>query len=357
VTKRVIIVGAGIIGAAIAYHLARAGALVTVVDGGEPGGLATRASFAWINASSGNPQFYFRFRMRSMAEWRRLDKEVARIGIRWCGGLLWDLPRNALEAFAREHASWGYGIRSIDSAEALRLEPNLAEPPEFAVHVAEEGVVEPLKAARALLAAAEAHGALIRGHVHVKRLFATGGSVVGVETEEGRIEADHVVLAAGAGVPPLAAGVGVKVPLTTPAGLLIYAMPSPKLLNGLVLAPELHLRQTADGRIVAGADFGGAAPGLKPEETAPALFARVQAFIKGGDRLVFDSHTVGYRPMPSDEIPIIGWAPGVPGLYIAAMHSGITNAPAVGLFAAREILEGERDPLLAPFGIERFAAA
>ena len=51
----------------------------------------------------------------------------------------------------------------------------------------------------------------------------------------------------------------------------------------------------------------------------------------------------------------LGSADGVGGLYIAVMHSGITLAPAVGLFTAREILYGERDPLLAPYGLSRFA--
>ena len=53
--KRIIVVGAGIIGASIAWHLAKAGAEVTVLEAGEPGGVATRNSWAWINASWGNP--------------------------------------------------------------------------------------------------------------------------------------------------------------------------------------------------------------------------------------------------------------------------------------------------------------
>jgi glycine/D-amino acid oxidase-like deaminating enzyme len=354
--KAIVVVGAGIIGASIAYHLARAGAPVIVVDAGEPGGLATRASWAWINASWGNPKFYFRFRIRSMKEWRRLGEEVPGIGVRWCGGLLWDLPKDQLEAFAREHESWGYGIRRVSRAEAQKIEPNLAEPPAFAVHVAEEGVVEPLIAARALLAAARSLGVEVRGHTHVKRLLASDGAVVAIETEQGQIAADRVVLAAGAGVPPLAAGIGVNVPLTTPAGLLVHSRPVGKLLNGLVMAPELHLRQTAEGRLVAGSDFGGAEPGRAPEETARALFAKVQAMVKNGDRLEFDFHGVGYRPTPADELPIIGTVPGTGGLSLAVMHSGITNAAAVGLFVAREILENERDELLTPFGLERFTS-
>src|SRR6202521_421792 len=113
----VLIVGAGIIGASIAWHLARAGARVTVTDAGEPGGIATRNSWAWINASWGNPETYFRLRVRSMDEWRRLERELPGIQVAWGGGLTWELPPDELEAFAVEHASWGYGIRRVDRAE------------------------------------------------------------------------------------------------------------------------------------------------------------------------------------------------------------------------------------------------
>ena len=58
----------------------------TAIGAGEPGGLATRASWAWINASWGNPEFYVRLRMRSMKEWRRLAEEIPDLKPRWVGG-------------------------------------------------------------------------------------------------------------------------------------------------------------------------------------------------------------------------------------------------------------------------------
>jgi glycine/D-amino acid oxidase-like deaminating enzyme len=58
--------------------------------------------------------------------------------------------------------------------------------------------------------------------------------------------------------------------------------------------------------------------------------------------------------MPKDERPIAGYAPGIEGLYVAVTHSGVTNAPAIGAFAADEILKGERNPLIRPYGLDRF---
>jgi len=74
-TPHVIVVGAGIVGASIARHLAKAGARVTVVEAGEPGGVATRSSWAWINASSGSPEPYFRLRHRSQEEWWQGERD------------------------------------------------------------------------------------------------------------------------------------------------------------------------------------------------------------------------------------------------------------------------------------------
>ncbi|MDX8466416.1 FAD-binding oxidoreductase [Mesorhizobium sp. VK23B] len=352
--KHVIVIGAGIIGASIAWHLTKAGARVTVVSTSGAGGVATPNSFAWINASWGNPETYFRLRIRAMAEWNRLAKDLPGLPLAWCGGLCWDLPADRLEAYAAEHSSWGYGIERVDAKQAARIEPNLAEIPDFALYVAKEGVAEPVAATKALLADAEGRGArIIMGTVD--KLALTNGKVTAAVVSGETIAADEVVIAAGAGAPAIAATAGIELPIETPPGLIVHSRPHKRLLNGLVLAETLHMRQTAEGRIIAGSDFGGGDPSDNPEAAARELLATMQAMLRGADGLEYDFHTVGYRPTPIDGFPIVSRAEGVGGLYIAVTHSGITLAPAVGLFAAREILDGERDALLAPYTLSRFA--
>ncbi|TIS56119.1 MAG: FAD-binding oxidoreductase [Mesorhizobium sp.] len=351
----VIVIGAGIIGASIAWHLAKAGARVTIIDDSGAGGVATPNSFAWINASWGNPEKYFRLRTRSMAEWTRLAKDLPGIPLAWCGGLCWDLPAAELEAYAAEHSAWGYGIERVDRAQAGLIEPNLTELPDFALYVAEEGVAEPVATTQALLADAERLGARVLTGTAVTALTQINGMLTGVDTSGGRIAADEVVIAAGAGSAAIAATAGIKLPIETPPGLIVHSRPYKKLLNGLVIGDRLHMRQTAERRIIAGSDFGGADPGMDAEATARDLFSAMKAMLRGADGLELDFHTVGYRPTPIDGFPIIGRAEGASGVYVAVMHSGITLAPAVGLFAAREILDGARDPLLAPYGLERFS--
>jgi glycine/D-amino acid oxidase-like deaminating enzyme len=352
-SPQILVVGTGIIGASIAWHLAAAGARVTVLAADEPGGVATPGSFAWINAGWGNTEPYFRLRKLAMAEWRRLAAEVPGIGPAWCGGLRWDLTAAELEAYCRQHGHWGYDIRAVDRAEAARLEPRLAEPPALAVHVAEEGAVEPRSTAVALLADASRRGARLAPRVAATALMMKRGAIAGIETDSGPWPADEVVVAAGVGSAALAATAGIRLPLTASPGLLVHSRPYPRLLNGLVMAPGLHMRQTAEGRIVGGADFGGSDPGADPGAAARAVLTRARAMLLGADDLVLDFHTVGHRPRPADGLPIVGRADGVAGLWLAVMHSGITLAPAVGRLVTEELLHGRRDPLLMPYGLAR----
>lgn len=348
--KSVIVVGAGIIGASIAHHLVRQGCAVTVVDAEGVGGIATRRSFAWINASWGNPEFYVRFRLRAMAEWRVLANEVPNVGVDFCGGLIWDLPPDRLEAFANEHSGWGYGIRRVDADGARAVEPSLKSPPAFALHVAEEAMVEPEIAAEALLDAA----GLTPLRRTVTRLTTKSGRVTGVATADGDIHADEVVLAAGAQTAELARSAGVEIAMDAPAGLIAHSTVLPKrILKGLVMSPELHVRQTRAGRLIVGSDFAGSDPGDRGQEVAEDLIAQTKAILSGTDGMALDFFAVGHRPTPADGYPVIGRPKAADGLYVAVMHSGVTLAPLVGLLAAREIATGDRDADLAPFALDR----
>jgi glycine/D-amino acid oxidase-like deaminating enzyme len=351
--QRVLIIGAGIIGASIAWHLARAGARVTVIDASEPGGVATRNSWAWINASWGNPEPYFRLRVHAIGEWHRLEREVPGVHVAWVGSLLWEIPPERLKSFQAEHSTWGYDVREVERAEIRRIEPHLADPPEFAVHAPTEGAVEPLATSRALLAAAEALGTKIVANSPVTSLKLRDGRVIGAETSAGLLEADEVVLAAGVVTPDLMVPIGLTLPIRAAPALLVRTQPYEKRLNGLVMSPEMQLRQTPQGQFVAAVEYSpGDADGTQAATTALDL---MKAMIVPTPALLPDSHVVGIRPIPEDGFPVIGRARGVAGLYVAVMHSGITLAPAIGHFVADEILTGRRDGLVKPYGLERFS--
>lgn len=353
--KQHVVIGAGIIGASIAYHLAKAGAPTVIVDAGPDGGLATSGSLAWINASWGNPEAYFRLRMRSIAEWHRLSEELTPLPLRWTGSLTYDMPPADLDRYIARHSDWGYRIRLVGRDDITGREPNLREVPEQAALCDDEGMVEPVAASRIFRAAAIANGATYHAGTRVESIDVKGGRTASIVTSRGRIPADTIVIAAGIATPALLATVGAGLPLTTPEGLLVHSEPLPPVLTGLVIAPDFHVRQTTEGRLVAGFDFVGTVVGT-PEKAAQRLMQRLNDAFALPEPARLSHTTLEKRPTPADGFPAVGFLPEVAGLYVAVMHSGITLAPAIGVFAADEILTGNRDPLLRPYAPTRFSA-
>jgi glycine/D-amino acid oxidase-like deaminating enzyme len=165
------------------------------------------------------------------------------------------------------------------------------------------------------------------------------------------------VIAAGAGAATLLDSIGLSYDIATPAGLLVHSKPAGEILHTLLQTPDLHVRQTSEGRLVAGADFSGSDPADDPQGAAAALYRKVQEMVIGAEHVEMDFHTLGFRPTPGDGFPMIGRPLTHEGLYVTVMHSGITLAPAVGLFATAELLEGKRDPLIAAYHPDRLLKA
>lgn len=354
--QRVIIVGAGLIGATIAWHLSERGAQVTILEAGHPGGVATPNSFAWINSNYSFPEPYFRLRHHSMKDWHRLASAVPGLPVSLGGSIYLPAERIDLEEFVSRNAAWGYRVTLIDGARVRELEPNLLLKTEAAAHALDEGAVEPDGAAKMLVAAAVKKGAELRSETPVDGLVISGDRVSGVISGSECVEADEVVIAAGVHTAALASEAGIEIPLTSPSGLLAHTKPVSRVLNGLVLADGLHVRQKVNGELVAGADYQGSELADDPETGGRELLRRMREAIRCDEPLELECVTTGLRPMPGDGLPIVGRVPGITGLYVAVTHSGVTLCPAIGDFVSRELLDGERDALLAPFTPERFAS-
>ncbi|MEZ5925628.1 MAG: FAD-binding oxidoreductase [Hyphomicrobiaceae bacterium] len=353
--KQPVVIGAGIIGASIAYGLAKAGTPPVIIDAGPDGGLATQGSLAWINASWGNPEPYFRLRMRSIEEWRRLGTLWRDLPLRWTGSLTYDMPLPDLDRYVAQHRDWGYRIRLIRRQEIATREPRLTEIPEEAAFCEDEGMVEPVPAAQMFRQAAVELGATYHAATSVTAIDTKGRSVSGVVTGEGTIPADHVVVASGVAAPELLAPLGIGLPLTAPEGLLVHTEPMPAALRTIIVAPDFHVRQTVEGRLVAGFDFVGTVIGT-PAKAAQRLIRRLNETLDLPEPARLAHTTMEQRPTPADGFPAVGFLPQVEGLYVAVTHSGMTLAPALGLMAAAELTGARRDPLLAPYGPARFAA-
>ena len=357
----IVIVGAGVIGASIAYHLAQRGAQVIILEKERPASGATGKSFAWINASfSKRPRSYYELNLLGIAGWRRLELELGgQLAVQWGGSVEWfpaGAEAAALKKSVRSHQQWGYPTHLVDEPEFGRLLPHVRPGPlGAACHSELEGTVDPLLAVSAILKKAEDLGARLQCPCRVTGLDLAGGRVRAVQTTDGRIDVATVVLAGGVDTPPLAAIAGVKVPLKNSPGVLAHTAPRSQMLVRLALAPGAHVKQHRDGRVVTGANFGGSPVTDASKDYGRKLVQRAAQFLPALDGAPVERVTVGYRVLPIDGLPILGFAARCPNLYIAAMHSGITLAPLVGQLAALEILDGAQVDLLQPYRPERFA--
>jgi len=248
----IVIAGAGIVGASIAYHLAKRGANVTVLEASQPGAGATGKSFGWINATfSKTPQSYFEFNRLGIAGWRRLQQELnGELQIQWGGSVAWFPPGDEADAFGqsvRRHQQWGYRTTFIDEAELRRLLPAVV-PGEIglAVWSEEEGTVDPLQATNVLLKRARQYGAEVLCPCEVTGLVCEGGLLRRIETTQGEIEVGTLVLACGVDSPRLAEMAGVRIPLKDSPGVLIHTAPQPRAIDRVVLAPGTHFKQECD---------------------------------------------------------------------------------------------------------------
>ena len=365
---KVTVVGAGIVGAAIAYSLTKRGAAVTVIDKGRPGGGATSHSFAWINATAKHPVSYHNFNRRSLGMWERFAKDLdTDVGLRWGGQMEWAATAEGaaeLESRAAQLQAWGYPCQMLDAAQMAELEPGLTPGQVTAAIYCElDGMVEPTVAAEACIRAAAKHGASVKLETEVTAL--TSNSSAATVTANGEnIDADVVVLAGGVDNTQLAAMAGITIPQQDSPGVVIRTNPIGRTLLSNVSVvyapplepgrPEIHLRQCLDGSAMIGE---GSQESLARDDSqghADELLARAAEYVpalKGASAVPVP---VGYRPMPLDGFPVLGYSPKAPNVYLALTHSGVTLAPLMAQLATMEIADGADVDLLSDYRPSRF---
>lgn len=369
----VVVVGAGIVGASIAYHLAQRQVAVTILERQQPGSGASSHSFAWLNAFSKEPYAYHDLNRRSLELWHRFAHDLqVTDGVHWGGEMHWvhtEAEAERLRQHIQHLQAWGYPARLISAAEVQRLEPGLRPGTVRAASLGpSDGHIEPDKIIAACLGHAQAQGAVLHTHTAVQGLRlqrngSTGQRVQAVQTAQGDIACDAVVLAAGTDTTALAALAGLAIPQEESPGVVVRTDARPRLLHAVsvlympsidTVRPEIHLRQLADGTVQIGEGSQESLARDDSQAHADALLARATHYLPAlaGARAI--PVPVGYRPMPRDGFPVLGFPAPVPNLYLALMHSGVTLAPLVGQLAATEIVDGARVESLAPYRPERF---
>lgn len=370
----VVVIGAGIIGALIAYHLCRRGASVTVIDQQTPGSGASGRSFAWINATAKLPASYHDLSRRSLEMWGRFAGQLeADVGLRWGGRLQWAATREGaaeLHERVQQLLQWGYPCRMVNESEMRELEPGLSPGPVAAAMYSDiDGTVDPEKVITACLQQATQWGMKLHqetpaiGFTLAER--ETGDvRVTAVKTEKGDLPCEVVVLAAGVGSTQLAAMAAINLPQPVSPGVTIKTDPRPPLLRTVPVLypprledgrPEIHLRQSSDGVVTVGEPKEESLNLNDSQQHAEDMLARAIHYLPGlaGARAI--ASAVTYRPMPRDGYPVLGFSQAAPNVYVALTHSGVTLAPLVGELAALEIVEGANVEMLSIYRPERFS--
>jgi glycine/D-amino acid oxidase-like deaminating enzyme len=375
--QRIVVIGAGVIGLNIAWRLAETGAQVTVVEASTPGTGTSGTSFAWLNASSkvDYSRAYFDLNARAMREHAALAS-VAKDGF-W-GRRTGDIEVavgasavSALESKVGRLKGMDYAAEMLTLAKLASLEPGATLPADAAAaFYAEEGWADVGLFVTALAGFCKASGVTLIETDPAVSVLQSGGRATGVKLTSGKeIAAEAVVTALGRWTTGFAEALGLHVPLVPPEakgskalGLLARVRPAQSAPQRMLHSPGVNWSPLAAGRALLASDAGDAT--VAEDRASGAAMAAAQELVEQATALnsVFAGSTVedasiGIRALPTDLNAICGWADGLPDLYIAVTHSGVTLSPLLGRLVAREVAGRESVEILSSFRPSRFRKA
>lgn len=372
-TADVVVIGGGVVGSALAYFLARAGASVAVVDRDPPGGQAAMlvAGILAPAVEAGAPGPFCELGLSSYQMFPGLAREMSvdlgiEIDLQATGGLriAWTEPgaaelRSSL-AWERER---GIDVTWLPGEDLRRLEPSLARGIVGGLYTSLMSHVNTARLVQGYLEGAARAGATIILGAAAHGLRRRGGRVVAVETARGPISAGQVVVSAGAWTGLYGTWLGTSTPIRPRKGQLMVVQPSPSAtarLRHIIYDAHNYLVPKADGTIVVGATEEDV--GFDRRVTLAGL----EFLVRVGTRAVpvlrqaeYRQTFGGFRPMPIDTMPIIGRAPECDNLIFATGHyrNGILLGPITGRLVT-QLAEGHPPEIaLEPFSPARFAAS
>jgi glycine/D-amino acid oxidase-like deaminating enzyme len=364
---KTVVIGAGVMGASVAYRLAQAGAAVTVLEATRIGGGTSGISFAWTNAHKKPPKPYHDLNVAGMKAHLALADEFGSTPWRHGGGSLeWtaEPERTAQRENIEQLRAWGYAAEWITPQQVLELEPDIDPATIGDAPVAffpEEGWLDPVVYAYAMLSAARLrHGAKIICGARVVDLIMAGDRVTGVRVADGtQYEADTVVNCAGRWTNEATRDAGLHLPLAPTVGFLVFTPPVAACLSRVVHSPVISARPDGAGRLLmhwnatdATLSFEARLSPSMPE--ARDLVRRVRLLLPSIGDVEPEAVRIAIRPIPGDHLSAIGPLPRTSGYYIAVTHSGVTMSPFLGAAAAEEIVHGRQRTELTDFRPARF---
>ncbi|WP_405186860.1 FAD-binding oxidoreductase [Streptomyces anulatus] len=357
---KVVVIGAGIVGAACAFHAAAAGLDVTVLDRGPVGAGTTSRGEGNILLSDKEPGPELELARLSRDLWDEAGEELGpeTVEFETKGGLVVASTPDALgalHAFAARQAAAGVRTEAVERVG--ELEPHAAPGLPGGVHYPQDAQVQPVLAAAGLLRAAVRHGARTHTGEVVAAVTGTDGRITGVRTADGTVlPADAVVNAAGTWGGEVGRRLGAPVEILPRRGFVLVTEPLPPMIRHKVYSADYvaNVASSDEGLetscVVEGTRAGTILIGASRERVGfdtsmnPAVVARLAAqacrlfpFLRG-------VHLIrayrGFRPYCPDHLPVIGPDPRVPGVVHACGHegAGIGLAPGTGALVTAQLL-------------------
>jgi glycine oxidase len=252
----------------------------------------------------------------------------------------------------REPLAKEMGMRVVEGKELRDMEPGLSPDVKTALFVRGDHWVNNQRLVTAYASAAAGRGVALRTGMEVSQLLADGRRVTGVVAAEERFEADCVLLAAGAWSAPLAASLGLHLPVVPVRGQMVAVSNIPALLRHAVHGSHGYLTPRPSGELLIGAtvEHVGFERAVTPEGLAHLLTGAIAVLPAIQSRPITRTWC-GFRPGTPDDMPVLGPWPELEGLFVATGHyrNGILLAPATAALMTQAILGGGTHDLIKPF--------
>ncbi|MFE9025363.1 NAD(P)/FAD-dependent oxidoreductase [Streptomyces iakyrus] len=374
-TCDVVVVGAGVVGAATALYAAREGLDTVVMDRGPVGGGTTGAGEGNLLVSDKEPGPELELALLSARLWAALAREGLGEAVEYeaKGGVVvagTDRALAGLEKLAAEQRAAGVEAVPVPPDRLTDLEPYLTPGLAGGMHYPQDAQVMPALAAAHLLRASKAR--VLTGREVTGILRGPDGAVRGVRTGRGDLHAPAVVNAAGTWGGEVAARAGVSLPVLPRRGFVLVTEPLPPRIRHKVYAADYVADVASDSAalqtspVVEGTPAGPVLIGASRERVGfdrSLSLPAVRALAAGATGLfpflaqVRAMRTyAGFRPYLPDHLPAIGPDPRAPGLFHACGHegAGIGLATGTGQLIAQALTGRTPDLDLGPFRPDRF---